>query len=101
MAGMNNFMAIGKSAREVEISPLSNTEPAPLPSVLLLTLSCKDDAAICSCFAGIWAPCALKSWLAYPKSWTASFRLPSFSRGDRPCNPALRSVWFLGDRFAE
>ncbi len=64
MAGINSFIAIGKSAREVEMSPLNNADPATFPVDLLLTLSCKEIAAVCSCLAGTREPWASKSWLA-------------------------------------
>ena len=56
MVGVKSFIAIGNSAREVEISPLNNVDPAPFPEVLIFSLSCKEIAAAWSCLAGIGEP---------------------------------------------
>lgn len=56
MAGTNNFIAIGKSALEVEISPFSRADPAPLTVVLFPALSCKEIAAAFNCLAGTCEP---------------------------------------------
>lgn len=53
---MNNFIAIGNSAFEVEISPFSKADPAPLPVVLSPALSCREIAAAFNCFAGTCEP---------------------------------------------
>ena len=49
-------MAIGISAFDVEIRPLSKADPAPLPVSLLFTLSCKEIAAVFNCLAGTSEP---------------------------------------------
>ena len=50
MAGTNNFIAIGSSAFEVDIIPLSKADPAPFPVVLFSALPFREIAAALNCF---------------------------------------------------
>ena len=58
-AGINNFIARGINALEVESRPPSKAEPTPLPPWSLVTLFCIDWAAAWSCSALAIRPSAL------------------------------------------